>query len=109
MSENEGESSGGSKSRSRGRGIDKGSECAHSPATNTSFHAQKPMVKLSKLNPGARLGRYQVESLVHSCACDDVYRATDTDLARMVAIKIMTEPDEQEIIRFSRSAQVALM
>lgn len=49
--------------------------------------------------------RYQVEALIGRGGMADVYRGTDTLLARTVAIKVLTERDERERDRFLREAR----
>jgi eukaryotic-like serine/threonine-protein kinase len=40
---------------------------------------------------GTRLGPYEIQSLVGSGGMGEVYRATDTNLKRAVAIKVLPE------------------
>ena len=61
------------------------------------------------LQPGARLGPYEVHSLIGAGGMGEVYRARDTKLNRHVAIKVLpdlftTDPDR--LARFRREAQV---
>lgn len=44
------------------------------------------------IQPGTRLGRYEIRSLIGEGGMGQVYRATDTALAREVAIKVL-RPD----------------
>lgn len=44
------------------------------------------------IQPGTRLGRYEIRSLIGEGGMGQVYRATDTALARDVAIKVL-RPD----------------
>ncbi len=56
-----------------------------------------------------RLGRYQIEILLGSGAYAGVYRATDTILKRVVALKILKpalRADEKNLKRFFQEAQV---
>ena len=60
------------------------------------------------LSAGARLGPYQVESVIGKGGMGEVYRAKDTRLERTVAIKILpphlaADPDFRE--RFEREAK----
>jgi len=62
------------------------------------------------LIPGARLGPYEVVSLIGSGGMGEVYRARDTRLDRTVAIKIMPSDrsiDPQLRMRFDREAKAA--
>ena len=41
------------------------------------------------LTPGTRLGPYQIESAIGAGGMGEVYRATDSNLKRSVAIKVL--------------------
>ena len=59
--------------------------------------------------PGTRLGVYEVTALLGVGGMGEVYRATDTDLDREVAIKILPEAfagDPERLARFEREAKV---
>src|SRR5712691_1169765 len=61
------------------------------------------------LEPGTRLGPYEVVSAIGAGGMGEVYRARDTRLQRDVAIKVLpdlfaTDPDR--LARFEREAQV---
>src|ERR1700730_15431534 len=61
------------------------------------------------LASGARLGPYEIVSLVGAGGMGEVYRARDTKLGRDVAIKVLPESlagDPDRLARFSREAQV---
>jgi serine/threonine protein kinase len=61
------------------------------------------------LIPGARLGPYQVVSLIGAGGMGEVYRARDTKLNRDVALKILPELfaiDPDRLARFKREAQL---
>ena len=58
---------------------------------------------------GALLGPYRVESLLGVGGMGEVYRATDTVLARQVAIKILPQylsADAERLARFRREARI---
>jgi len=61
------------------------------------------------LNPGTRLGPYEIQTLVGSGGMGEVYRARDTRLDRTVAVKVLKaslahDPEFRE--RFEREARV---
>jgi serine/threonine protein kinase len=61
------------------------------------------------LTPGTRLGPYEVTAQIGVGGMGEVYRATDTNPGRQVAIKVLpdlfaTDPDR--VARFQREAQV---
>ena len=60
------------------------------------------------VGPGARLGSYEIQSAIGAGGMGEVYRATDTNLERDVAIKVLpdafvTDPDR--LARFEREAK----
>jgi serine/threonine-protein kinase len=60
------------------------------------------------LQSGNRLGPYQIDSLVGAGGMGEVYRATDTNLDRAVAIKVLPESfasDADRVARFTREAK----
>jgi eukaryotic-like serine/threonine-protein kinase len=57
---------------------------------------------MTVMQPGTRLGPYQVESKLGEGGMGEVFRAVDTRLGRAVAIKIV---DEQFTARFEREAR----
>ena len=60
-------------------------------------------------NVGERLGHYDVTDLIGEGGMGQVYQATDTDLNRQVALKILPEAfaaDPDRLARFQREAQV---
>jgi serine/threonine-protein kinase len=61
------------------------------------------------LAPGTRLGPYEISSLIGAGGMGEVYRATDTNLKRSVAIKVLPEAllaDPDRLARFQREAEV---
>src|SRR5688572_25099879 len=61
------------------------------------------------LSPGARVGAYEVLSLIGEGGMGEVYRAKDTRLGRDVALKILPDAfalDPDRLGRFQREAQV---
>ena len=60
------------------------------------------------LLPGARLGSYEIVSLIGEGGMGQVFRARDTKLARDVAIKILPPlfaQDPERLARFEREAR----
>src|SRR5437879_6658446 len=67
--------------------------------------AQKSMA----LNPGTKLGQYEIVGLIGVGGMGEVYQAHDTKLNRNVAIKTLPEEfshDMDRVTRFQREAQV---
>ena len=61
------------------------------------------------LQPGTRLGPYEITALVGAGGMGEVYRATDTTLKRQVAIKVLPDSlasDVDRLARFQREAEV---
>jgi eukaryotic-like serine/threonine-protein kinase len=61
------------------------------------------------LSPGSRLGPYEITALIGAGGMGEVYRATDTNLKRIVAIKVLPESlasDTDRLARFQREAEV---
>jgi eukaryotic-like serine/threonine-protein kinase len=61
------------------------------------------------LTSGSRLGPYQILSALGSGGMGEVYRATDTNLKRQVAIKVLPQAvaaDPERLARFQREAEV---
>ena len=59
--------------------------------------------------PGARLGPYEITAQIGAGGMGEVYRATDTNLKRAVAIKVLPESvasDRDRLARFQREAEV---
>ena len=61
------------------------------------------------LTPGARLGPYEIVALLGVGGMGEIYRATDTNLKRQVAIKVLPQTvasDAERLARFRREAEV---
>ena len=61
------------------------------------------------LSSGARLGPYEITAPLGAGGMGEVYRATDTNLKRAVAIKVLPESvaaDAERLARFQREAEV---
>jgi serine/threonine protein kinase len=61
------------------------------------------------LEPGTRLGLYEIRSALGAGGMGEVYRACDTKLDREVAIKVLPEAfarDAERVARFQREAKV---
>jgi eukaryotic-like serine/threonine-protein kinase len=61
-----------------------------------------------KFHPGARLGSFEVTGTLGAGGMGEVYRATDTNLGRQVAIKILPDAfaqDPERVARFEREAK----
>ena len=66
-------------------------------------------VRVMALQQGARLGAYEITSLIGAGGMGEVYRARDTRLGRDVAIKVLPSQfalDPERLARFTREAQV---
>ena len=61
------------------------------------------------LTPGSRIGSYEIAGEIGAGGMGVVYRATDTNLKRDVAIKVLPESlagDEERLTRFQREAEL---
>ena len=61
------------------------------------------------LSPGTRLGPYVVSEAIGAGGMGEVYRATDTNLKRQVALKVLPDAvtaDAERLARFQREAEV---
>ena len=54
------------------------------------------------LSAGTRLGPYEISGLIGAGGMGEVYRATDTSLARDVAIKVLPEAVASDVVRLTR-------
>ena len=59
-----------------------------------------------RLEAGARIGPYEVVSLIGTGGMGEVYKARDTRLGRTVAIKVLHTPSADLRQRFEREARV---
>jgi len=60
------------------------------------------------LTPGTRIGPYEVSAQIGEGGMGEVYRATDTNLGRQVAIKVLPDAvaqDSERLARFDREAR----
>ena len=63
-----------------------------------------------RLEPGSRLGPYEILGLIGAGGMGEVYRARDSRLSREVAIKVLPEElarDRERLVRFEREARSA--
>src|SRR5262245_28506641 len=61
------------------------------------------------LAAGTRMGPYEIHSAIGAGGMGEVYRATDTNLKRQVAIKVLPQTvaaDPERLARFQREAEV---
>ena len=61
------------------------------------------------LSPGTQLGSYEISTQIGVGGMGEVYRATDTNLKRQVAIKVLPDlvaADAERVARFQREAEV---
>src|SRR6476661_3680058 len=61
------------------------------------------------LSPGARVGSFEIVSAIGAGGMGEVYRATDSNLKRSVAIKVLPASvagDADRLARFQREAEV---
>ena len=64
----------------------------------------------SRIQPGTKLGRYEIRSHIGAGGMGDVYLARDTELDRTIALKVLpasVATDEQRMRRFVQEAKAA--
>jgi eukaryotic-like serine/threonine-protein kinase len=82
---------------------------ASSDGVRSSFLQSSSALRVT-LTPGAKLGEYEVESLLGSGGMGEVYRARDSRLGRDVAIKVLpsfASADLNRLRRFEQEARAA--
>src|SRR6266567_1573592 len=65
---------------------------------------------MDPLSPGTKLGRYEIRSKIAEGGMGEVYLAQDSQLDRMVALKILSAEiarDQQRLYRFLQEARAA--
>ena len=81
-----------------------------SPRSNPLRRCSYPIIhRPLALAPGARLGAYEITAQIGAGGMGEVYRASDTNLKRAVAIKVLPESvaaDRDRLARFQREAEV---
>ncbi len=64
-------------------------------------------MRLADVPPERRFGKFACTGKLGAGAMGEVWKAVDTELRRLVAIKLLKGGDDEEIARFKREAQVA--
>ena len=70
--------------------------------------AEASRAELMALHAGTRIGAYEVGALIGAGGMGEVYRATDINLTRQVAIKVLPDTfanDPERLARFEREAK----
>jgi len=90
-----------------GDGLDSRSHPASGPASIATAAGSSDLAR--RLEPGFRLGEYEILGLLGSGGMSEVYAARDRGLGREVAIKVLLDSfskDPQRMARFEREARV---
>ena len=67
------------------------------------------MLRIMTLEPGVKLGHYEIQSLIGKGGMGEVYHGKDTRLNRSVAVKVLPQiflADSNRLIRFQREAKL---
>ena len=79
------------------------------PLSRFPLIIQPVQTENGSLVPSTRLGPYEITAQIGVGGMGEVYRATDTNLKRSVAIKVLPESlaaDAERLARFQREAEV---
>ena len=88
----------------------------HDWQSTTTYNYSQTSVRIrdtdmtSHIQPGTRLGRYEIRSHIGAGGMGDVYLARDTELDRTVALKVLppiVAADQQRMRRFIQEAKAA--
>ena len=81
---------------------------AGDPSAGEAQQTDSPKAARMALSPGSRLGPYEISAQIGAGGMGEVYRATDINLERQVAIKVLPEAmaaDPDRLVRFDREAK----
>ena len=82
--------------------------CCRDSATKSELSVHKSITIVKQLEPGARLGPYEIQHLIGVGGMGQVYKARDTRLGRTIAIKVLTAAAATRanaLSRFEREAR----
>ncbi|MCA9652041.1 MAG: protein kinase [Myxococcales bacterium] len=77
----------------------------HSREDDRSLIDQLERDRASRLHPGTRVGRYEIQALLGRGGMGMVYAAHDPELSRTIAIKLLRSTDEARQARLLREAR----